>query len=255
MTLHHVRAGEGEPIVLVHGIGASVRVWEPVIPLLARDHEVLAVDMPGMGRSAPLDRATKATGWNLAAAVADFCESLGLVRPHAVGNSLGGWVALEMARAGRARTVTALSPAGLWRKTLGPPPPTRAIARRLRPLVLASLAVPQVRRRAVASNFAQPDRVPAEVARALIADWIDAPGYDAANHEMRSARIEDLHEITVPVTIAWGERDTLVGPPKPERRPPGAEFVVLRGCGHVPTWDDPEQVVGVIRATAARAPS
>jgi pimeloyl-ACP methyl ester carboxylesterase len=105
----------------------------------------------------------------------------------------------------------------------------------------------------VASSFARPERIPAEVARAMITDWIDAPGYDDANREMRSARIEDLHEITVPVTIAWGEHDTLVGPPKPERRPPGAELVILRGCGHVPTWDDPEQVARVIRATVARA--
>jgi pimeloyl-ACP methyl ester carboxylesterase len=252
LRLHHIRTGDGEPIVLIHGIGASVRVWEPVIPLLAGDHEVVAIDMPGMGQSAPLNSDTKATGRNLAEVVADFCDSLGLELPHTVGNSLGGWVALEMARAGRARTVTALSPAGLWRKTLGPPPPTRAIARRLRPLLVAALAVPQVRNRAVASSFARPENVPAEAARAMITDWIDAPGYDAANREMRSARIEDVHEITAPVTIAWGEHDTLVGMPKPERRPPNAELVVLRGCGHVPTWDDPEQVAEVVRATVAR---
>lgn len=252
MSLHHTRTGEGDPIVLIHGIGASVRVWEPIVPLLATDHEVIALDMPGMGGSAPLNSGTRATGANLAGAVTEFCASIGIERPHVVGNSLGGWVGLEMARSGQARSVTALSPAGLWRKTLGPPPPTRMIARRLRPLVVAALRVPQVRTRAVAGNFARPERVPAETAIAMITDWIDAPGYDAANREMRSSRIEDVHEITAPVTIAWGEHDTLVGLPKPERRPPNTEVVVLEGCGHVPTWDDPERVAEVIRSTVAR---
>ena len=208
--------------------------------------------MPGFGRSDPLPGETPATGTNLAAAISDFCRSIGVERPHVAGNSLGGWVALEMARAGAARTVTAFSPAGLWRETLGPPPPVRAIARRLRPLVLAALQIPAIRHRAVSTNFARPEEIPADVARALIADWIDAPGYDDANREMRSSRIEDLDQISAPVTIAWGDHDTLIGPPKPERRPPGAELIILERCGHVPMWDDPERCAEVIRRTIAR---
>jgi pimeloyl-ACP methyl ester carboxylesterase len=46
----------------------------------------------------------------------------------------------------------------------------------------------------------------------------------------------------VPVTIAWGELDRLVGPPKPERRPAHARFLTLPAVGHTPTWDDPELV-------------
>ena len=50
----------------------------------------------------------------------------------------------------------------------------------------------------------------------------------------------------VPVTIAWCERDRLVGPPRLERRPPGARFLVLPGVGHTPTWDDPELVAATL---------
>lgn len=252
MTIHHVRSGEGEPLVLLHGIGASTRVWEPVIPLLAVDHEVIALDMPGFGASPPLNSNRPASPANLASAIGQLLDQLGLDRAHLAGNSLGGWVAFELARADRARSVTAISPAGLWRKTLGPAPPTRQIARRLRPLVMAAMRLRGPRHRALSTNVARPELVPADAGRGIIADWIDAPGYDAANREMRANRLEQPGEIEVPVTIAWGDQDRLVGMPKEERCPPGAELVVLEGLGHVPMWDDPARVAGVIRATTAR---
>ena len=64
---------------------------------------------------------------------------------------------------------------------------------------------------------------------------------------MGGARLEGATsclQIEVPVTLAWGELDRLVTPPR--RVPPGWRSFVLRGCGHVPTWDDPEQVAGLI---------
>ena len=66
---------------------------------------------------------------------------------------------------------------------------------------------------------------------------------DAANRAMRSHVFDPSgYPTDVPVTIAWCEKDRLLGPPKPHRRPPGARFLVLRGVGHTPTWDDPELV-------------
>ena len=73
-------------------------------------------------------------------------------------------------------------------------------------------------------------------------DWLASPGYDAANDDLRRYVCEDLDRVRVPTTIAWGELDRLVGPPKPHRRPAGARFLTLPDVGHTPTWDDPELV-------------
>jgi len=94
--------------VLLHGIGMSKEVWRPVVPLLAREREVIAVDMPGFGASPPGPR----TLGGLADAVAAFVSSLGIDRPHVAGNSLGGGVALALGASGRARSVCAVSPVG-----------------------------------------------------------------------------------------------------------------------------------------------
>src|SRR5919107_1777100 len=98
LDLH--RGGSGEPLVLIHGIGHTWRGWRPMLPLLEGRFEVLAVDMPGFGYSEAL-----------ADAVEDEMGRAGFDRAHIAGNSLGGRVALELARRGRAETVVALSPA------------------------------------------------------------------------------------------------------------------------------------------------
>src|SRR4051794_17142717 len=113
MALDLHRAGSGEPLVLIHGIGHTWRGWKPMLPLLERRFDVLAVDMPGFGHSDPLPPGVDSTPEALADAVEDEMGRAGFDRAHIAGNSLGGWVALELARRGRAETVTALSPAGL----------------------------------------------------------------------------------------------------------------------------------------------
>ena len=173
------------------------------------------------------------------------------------GNSLGGWVALEIAKGGRAASVCAISPAGLWSRPLGPRRfDSHGLARRLRPLLGPLLASERVRHALLGTSLARPERVSREQARALITDWIDAPGYQAANREMRAEVFERPDLVTVPTTIAWGTEDGLVAAPRAERMPPGARYVVLEGLGHTPTWDDPERVARLLlEASSAGAPS
>jgi pimeloyl-ACP methyl ester carboxylesterase len=236
--------GSREPLLLIHGLGGSRSVWEPVLGLLAPEREVFALDMPGFGAAESLPPGAQPTPRDLAAALHEQCLELGIERPHVAGNSLGGWVALEMGRYGWAASVTALSPAGLWRKPLGGRPrEVRYWARRLRPAVALAARVPGVRHRMLATFAAHPERIPAEVGRQLVLDWVDAEGYDGANRAMRTFVFDARdYPAEVPVTIAWSELDRLLGPPKPERRPAGARYLVLPGVGHTPTWDDPELV-------------
>jgi pimeloyl-ACP methyl ester carboxylesterase len=256
--------GGRPPLLLIHGLGGTRSIWEPVIPLLEREREVHAVDMPGFGETPPLPAGEEATAARLARAVHEECARSGVERPHVAGNSLGGWVALEMGRFGWAASVTALSPAGLWSRPLGEP--SGGGARMLlrgspwvkaaRPFLAAAFQFPQTRAAAFQSIAAHPERIPPEAARALVLGWLDGKGYDAANRAMRSHVFDPASYPTeVPVTIAWCEKDRLLGPPKPHRRPAGARFLVLPGVGHTPTWDDPDLVAQTLLEGSAQAPA
>jgi pimeloyl-ACP methyl ester carboxylesterase len=94
-SLAFTRSGSGAPLVLLHGIGMSRQVWDPVVPALARHFDVIAVDLPGFGESAPAQ--AEPLPATLAAAVAGLLDEIGVTTPHLAGNSLGGWVALELA--------------------------------------------------------------------------------------------------------------------------------------------------------------
>jgi pimeloyl-ACP methyl ester carboxylesterase len=237
-----------EPLLLIHGLGASSTVWDPVLPLLSPECEVLALDLPGFGAAPSLPPGVEPTAAALAGALRDQLAARGINRPHVAGNSLGAWVGLELGRIGAARSVTCLSPAGLWRAPIGPRRTViRQWARRLRPAVAPALRIGPVRRRALSTLCARPGNIPAAAGRELALGWIDADGYDGANKSMREHVFEPAgYPAGVPVTIAWAELDRLVGPPRPECRPAGAEFLVLPGVGHLPMWDDPELVARTI---------
>jgi len=249
--LTHDRHGAGEPLVLIHPLGGTRIVWEPVAPLLAATRDVIAPDLPGFGRSPALPDHEPPTAARLARAVADFLDSLGLESAHVAGNSLGGWVALELERLGRARSVTAIAPAGLWSRPLGPRPGPnlRAIGRALVPLLPLLLRSRRLRTLALSGSFAHPERVPAGAARRLAAAYLRAPAFEEANRLMRASTFT-LEPTDVPLTFAWPEHDRLIA--RPRHLPGWVRSVELAGCGHVPMWDDPPQVAAVIRAGSER---
>src|ERR1700759_2752885 len=126
-TLVQDRTGDGPPLVLLHPLGADRHVWDPRVPLRAERRELIAIDLPGFGESPALTGQVP-TPRALAAAVAEHLVATGIQRPHVAGNSLGGWVALELGLMGAARSVTGIAPAGLWPEPLVP---KAAIAHRL----------------------------------------------------------------------------------------------------------------------------
>jgi pimeloyl-ACP methyl ester carboxylesterase len=217
-------------------------MWDPVVERLDGERRVLALDLPGHGGE-PLTGGASPSA--LAAAITDRLAAEGIDRPHAAGNSLGGWVALEMALAGHAASATAIAPAGLWREPLVPKRSrVRAVARALMPVLGPLLRIERGRRLVLAANAAHPERIPPDAALRLVRSYATAPGFQAVNDAMRASRFTGLAEISVPVTLAWPEHDRLVG--RPRSLPDGVRSVVLRGCGHLPCWDDPEAVARVL---------
>ena len=228
--------------MLLHALGTDRHMWDPVVPLLAAEREVFALDMPGFGAAPTLNGGTPVTPRELAAAIAREYTDV-----HVAGNSLGGWVALEMALAGHARSVTAIAPAGLWAQPLRPQRSrARVAARALSPVLPLVLRREGGKRAALGSTIAHPERVPYDAALGLVRAYANAPGFDEANDGMRANHFTGLAEIDVPLTLAWPEFDRLVG--RPRDVPATAREFVLRGCGHMPTYDDPQQVADVLLA-------
>ncbi len=240
--LNYVRRGSGDPLVLIHPLGAELVVWEPVMERLARERDVIAVDLPGFGHSPGLVNGDLPTPQALAGSVAGLLDRLGIRRAHVAGNSLGGWVALELARAGRALSAAGLCTAGLWARPLGPRPgrDPRGVGRRLLPVMPALLRSPGGRRVVLRGSVAHPERVPPEAAARLVRSYLTSTGYEGANEAMRASVFSGFEDIRVPVTLAWADMDRVVR--KPLKTQPEWRTITLHGCGHIPTWDDPSQV-------------
>ena len=247
--LNHVRRGSGPPLLLTHTLGGSVVQWNPVIDRLAAEREVVAVDMPGFGDSPELPEGIEPSPANLATAVLDFYESLGLGKPGVAGISLGGWVAIECGRQGRASAVVALCPAGFWKEPFTPGRPSAHLAARAAaPIAPVLMRLPGFKRRALAESFRHPERVSTVDAVTLVQDYGRCRAYVEANRLMSEGLLDDLDEVEVPLTIAWAEHDRTVRnrPLKDGVLPRHVRQVELPGCGHLPTWDDPERVSELI---------
>ena len=252
MTLAHIRRGSGPPLVLIHGIGSQWQMWRPVLDRLTPEREVVALDLPGFGDSD--EHRARPTIEALAGAVAEFLDDAGLSGAHVAGNSLGGGVALQLARMGAVRSACLVSPAGFVNDREG----TYARIMLTESRRMAKLTAPRagvvcggrVRRTlALAHLSARPWRIPAEEAAGAMRNLGRCPGFETTFDAVGDFRWSGP-EPACPVTVAWGERDRILiysrQAPRARRRLPGARHVTLSGCGHVPTWDDPEQVARVL---------
>jgi len=257
--LHFERRGSGEPLVLLHGIGHHWYAWEPVLDRLAGHHDVVAVDLPGFG-SSPWDEERSRGGMPaLVVVMQEFFAQHGLGRPHVVGNSFGGALALELAAAGAVASVTALSPAGFAterqvRRALGTLRVMRALAHAPEPLLRLFYRYPVTRAAGFRTLFARPGFLTAEAALRDTRALRDAKGFrvvagHAPGYAFRGA-------VTVPVTIAWGTRDRILSYRQAgtaRQLVANALHVDLPGCGHVPMGDAPELVSEIILGTTGAA--
>ncbi len=246
MHLAYDRRGAGATLVLLHPLGADRHVWRVVSDRIAAERDVIALDLPGFGDSPVLDTDRPPTPAALADSVAMFLNDLALADGyHVAGNSLGGWVALELAAAGHARSVTAIAPAGLWPEPLGPKwGIARILARAADPLLPALTRSAAGRQLTLGGTAADPTRIPPLDALGLLRAYANAPGFDNVNAAMRATRFTRLEQIRVPVTLAWAERDRLVTPPA--LVPSTVRNIQLPGVGHMPMWDAPDVVASLL---------
>lgn len=254
-----IHLGSGEPVLLLHPFLLSQAVWEGVAQRLADTgrYEVFAPTMAGHNGG------PRAGTWFLSSAVlADRVErqmdELGWDTAHIVGNSLGGWVAFELERRGRARSVTGIAPAGGW--TRWSPHKFEVIAKFVVgiPLLgLAWLAGPRVmhlpfsRRLATYAISGSPDVVSDQQLLGCIDDVAHCPAYfQLLVKALLLPGLRELAENAVPAHLVVCEKDRVIPAPRFSRhftsQLPEHKVTKLDGVGHVPMLEAPDRVAEVI---------
>jgi pimeloyl-ACP methyl ester carboxylesterase len=255
--MHHIRCGTGKPLLLIHGLGGHWQSWEPILDHLAATREVIALDLPGFGRTPRLRGNTSIR--TLADEVAAFIHAHGLGGIDAVGSSMGARLVLELARRGGVvGGVVALNPGGFWQgwerhAFFSSIYLSIRLLRLLRP-ALPSLCNTALGRALLLAQFsARPTRLdPGTVSRELCS-YVAAPAFDellaelAYGEEQRGA---PRHSIAHPLVIGWGRHDRVCFPRQAQRALaafPDAQLYWFDRCGHFPHWDAPDETVHLIR--------
>jgi pimeloyl-ACP methyl ester carboxylesterase len=250
-------ASDKPPLVLLHGITMSGNAWQDVVPLLSDHHEVFTPTALGHRGGPPVQR-RPATITDVVDAAQRYLDERGLERPHLAGNSMGGFMAIELARRGRAATVCAFSPAGFCSAgfqalAMGKIQRGIALARRVRSILPFMYKSATVRRLMLRDVAWHGDRVSADRALEAIDEGIDC----AILADLCAAewQIAPLDPLPCPITIAWGEKETLlpVEAHGKTERIPQASIKTLPGVSHVPMIDDPGLVARTILAGTGAA--
>jgi pimeloyl-ACP methyl ester carboxylesterase len=260
------RAGSGEPLVLLHGFTGTWHHWRPLLGDLVAGYEVIAPTLAGHQGGPQLDVDAPLTFDLSADHLERHLDEIGVGTAHFVGNSMGGGLAIELAKRGRARSVVALAPAGGWSQGDGESKRlARFFARQLRVTRLSKTGLPYLMRRPTSRRLAL-----REIMRrgdlVAPADAVDLAfsslGCTIAGKAIQALRadsglaIGDLDRVSCPVLLASPQFDRILPAerhaPRFRREIPGVESRTLPGCGHVPMWDDTRLVVRTITEFVGR---
>ncbi|MFT4263828.1 MAG: alpha/beta hydrolase [Nocardioides sp.] len=243
------------PLILIHGMSSGPQAWAPVLSRLEQQREVHVVTLPGHhGRPIPRDFSSS-TYVDLVEAELD---RLGIEAPDVVGNSLGGWIALQLAARGRARSVVCLAPAGGW--PVGSPfdrllTAQFAAAYRVCRMLVAPAGrpfrrTPGVRRALLHAMVARPQRVSPRAFDEIVADVAGCRALRESLHRPAARDLAFTPAAPCPVLIAWSAEDRILVSHAYRRtlaEQVGAPTVVtLPGVGHIPMSDEPDLVARTI---------
>ncbi|MDB5987879.1 MAG: alpha/beta hydrolase [Nevskia sp.] len=249
--------GSGSTLVLLHGLSGTWHIWKPVLDRLQAYHHVIAPTLPGHRGGPPMPAGVEPTVAAMADLLIATFAARGIHSAHVVGNSLGGWLALELARRGFARSVVVFSPAGAWRR----PQDYRDVSRPfsiffvLMPLLLMLttlfLGFAWLRRALGRQTMEHAERIAPTDFRDSLSAFSKTTVLPTLLRTMgRDGPIAGIDAPGTPIRIVWGEQDRVIpferyGRPMLERVP-AAECLHLAGVGHVPMYDDPAKVAQAI---------
>ncbi len=231
-VVHYLEAGQGPLLVLVHGLGSSADVWRDSMRLLARSYRVVALDLPGYGKS-DRPRADYSIEYQ-ASALADFLDALEQGKVALAGNSMGGWIAALVAlnRPEKVSHLILVDSAGLKRDSLPPINLNPATKEEQRLLMLSLFADKSfASEQAVNDQWEYRKNVTATVQATLLSLKTRRPYLD-----------ERLKYIKIPTLIIWGRQDALTPADLAERFNKGiagSRLVLIDKAGHLPQVEKP----------------
>lgn len=256
--------GRGEPLVLLHPFASCADVWNPILPSLKRHHEVFALSLPGHVGGEPLPAGAAHTVEAALDLIELQLDQLGIERAHMVGNSLGAWLAIELARRGRALSVVAIAPGGGWevgsREHMRLVRRFQVIGRLL--AIGGSFATVLARHSALRhlmlrDTVAHPERLTPEEASSFIEAAWRCAAFEGIVESLPTQPVsQPLEPAPCPIRLVWGAEDRLLpiaGYSQRWRRMlPSASWVELAGAGHVPMFDAPRAVAESILQVTTR---
>ena len=262
-VVNYVDIGSGPVMLFVHGLGGSWQNWLENLPHFARTHRCIAPDLGGFGESEPVDGDVSIERY--ARSLCQLLEHLDVKSAVVVGNSMGGFIALELAirYPQLVEKLVLVSAAVLWQEY-----------RRAKPLVAFANATegtlgrliidlqprlalrPRLRQSALRmGGIVAPHRLSRELQRELILTARRTEGFLPAFQALADYSLRDeLEKVAAPTLIVWGKADPLVGVAHArelERLIPGARAVIYRGAGHVVMLERPEKFNAEVEAFLA----
>ena len=257
--MHYERRGSGKPILLIHGIGGSWKSWSPVLDELAKNKDVIAIDLPGHGQTPPLTG--EVTIGTLADAVTDFLKENDLLGIDAVGSSMGARLVLELARRGNiVGAVISLDPGGFW-EGWEVPYFYHSIAVSVRLVRLLQGAMPIIAHSTVGRSLllfqlsSRPNCLSPQLVLDEMQSYAASPSFDALLYNLAWGEKQQgipANTLQKPLVIGWGTKDRVCLPKQAYRAKelfPDALLYWCKGVGHFPHWDAPQQTVELIIRT------
>jgi len=249
-------------LVLVHGLGSAGTIWKSIVPQLLENFTVYAIDLPGHG-AAPLNEDEKMDPHSLAQATIDhMVTQVGVAKMHVAGNSLGGWIALEMAAVApdNVLSVTALAPAGLWHeqppRKLPPSLDARILAKISQYFMKTAYRIPLLKAIGYKKITHLWRELSFESCRDSVIAMAKSKGYTPMWHGANGRRFESQVPEKVKLSVVFGDADLMLPEEIAQEKsvaPKHSRWIVVDNCAHVIMWNYPTLTVELIKKTAVMA--
>ena len=246
-------------LVLVHGLGSAGNIWKSLIPQLTKDFSVIAVDLPGHGVS-EIHEGEAVDPTSLARAIVEeVTRAHNISQMHVAGNSLGGWIALEMGAVApdKVKSITALAPAGLWHDLpMGKYPPSldaRFLAKISQHFMRIAYHLPPLKAIGYKKITHLWRELSFEACRDSVLAMANSKGYMPLWNGLRGRKFESVVPAHVDVSIIFGDYDLTLPEEIAQEKtvaPAHSHWVVVDNCAHVIMWNYPDMTVDFIKRTA-----
>ncbi len=246
-------------LVLVHGLGSAGSIWKSLVPELLESFTVYAIDLPGHG-DAPLHKDEEMDPRSLAQAIVDYMVSeIKVEKMHVAGNSLGGWISLEMAAVApdNVLSVTALAPAGLWHqqppRKLPPSLDARILAKISQYFMKTAYRIPALKAIGYKKITHLWRELSFESCRDSVIAMARSKGYMPMWHGANGRRFKAFVSEKVKLSIVFGDNDLTLPEKIAQEKsvaPAHSRWIVVDNCPHVIMWNYPTLTVELIKKTA-----